>query len=240
MKRNIMSFNGFRDKLTHGQEASFQHSQAATFGFYSASSAVMCVSNLRKPEAPGEQENQALGVECLLSLQKTMRDKTKAATLRFVFPSMQPFNTLPIHFRHNRKQCLASSATNQLSLCKSIYTCKTVWVNEPSEQSVLRNRGKFPCLGARHCSVASKVNACGWKTESTELCLSVLVEKHPSTNRPTASCQGGSYKKKIFTYREHNNSPAGDQTLLHFTRYLLWAESSKVIFYPAFSKQWEM
>lgn len=94
-------------------------------------------------------------------------------------------------------------------------------VGEPSEQTVLRNRGKFPCLGAHHCSVASKVSDCGWKTESTELCPSVLVEKHSSTNRPIASCQGGSYTRKMLTYREHNNSPAGGQTVLHFTRYLL-------------------
>lgn len=74
-----------------------------------------------------------------------MRDNTEAATLGFMFPSMQPFNILPTHFLHDRKQCPTSTATKQCGChCtrKSMYTCKTAWVRELSEECVLRNQGE--------------------------------------------------------------------------------------------------
>lgn len=86
-----------------------------------------------------------------------------------------------------------------------------------------KSGGKFPCLSARHCSVSLKVHACGWETKPAESCLSILVEKQPPTDRPAVYLQGGSHIRKMLTYREHINSPAGCQTVPHFARRLLCA-----------------
>lgn len=85
----------------------------------------------------------------------------------------------------------------RLSLRKTLYTCKTARVCELRERvSFEKSGGKFPCLSARHCSVSLKDHACGWKTKRAELSLSVLVEKHPPTDRPTVYLQCGSHIEK--------------------------------------------
>lgn len=71
-----------------------------------------------------------------------MRDNTEAATLGFMFPSMQPFSTPPTHFLHDRASNVHCNKTAWLSLHKSMYTCTTAGVCELSEECVLRNQGE--------------------------------------------------------------------------------------------------
>ncbi len=164
-----------------------------------------------------KREHKGSRVKCLLW-------RNEAATLGFMFPCMQLFNTLPVHFLHDRKQCPVFAATNQhVCHCARENVCLQNSVGVWAELGVCfeKSRGKFPCLSACHCSVSLKVHACGWKTKPAELCLSVLVEKHPPTDRATVYLQGGSHAGKMLTYREHINSSAGRQTQLHFARCLL-------------------
>lgn len=173
----------------------------------------MCVRNLRQPEVLTKNKKNLRRKGLKLSiccLRKLWRDVTEAAMLKFMFLSMQLFNAPPTpqhthtHTLPSQPKTVSSIHCNKrarLQLRKALYTCKTVRVCELREGVCFeKSGGKFPCLSARHCSVSLKDHACGWKTKHAELCLSVLVEKHPPTDRPTVYLQCGSHIRKMLTY----------------------------------------
>lgn len=152
-----------------------------------------------------------------------MRDNTEAATLGFMFPSMQPFSTPPTHFLHDRKQRPTSTATKQRG-CHCTRAC--ILAQQRGCVSWVRSvfweiRGK---VSLSRCPPLSCLleNLCLWLEDKAHWVVSVSVEKQPPTDRPTVYRQGGSHIRNTLTYREHMNSPAGRQTVLHFARHLLW------------------
>lgn len=151
--------------------------------------AALYVRNLREPALVKKQAHEG-SWECLLSY----KDDTKAATLEFMFPSMQLFNTLPTHFLHDREPFPESTSTNQQGCrCARVYIvaklCGCVsWVKE----CVLRNQGEsfLVSVPAIVCSPWKSMPVVG--RQSLLSCLSVLVEKLPPTDRPTVYLRGTS------------------------------------------------
>lgn len=124
-----------------------------------------------------------------------------------------------------QKQCPVSTATNQRGCC-----CARA------------------CILAKQCGCVSWVRSVFWEIRGKSFLVSVPAivlspwksmpvverqsllscvclywwEKHPPTDRLTVYLQGGSRIRKMLTYREHINSPAGCQTEQHFARHLIY------------------
>lgn len=166
----------------------------------------------------------------LLSLRKTVERRYRSSntwiyvSLYGAFqhsPPLTSFTTQKTVFQRPLQQTGEATIAQE---CAHLQNLVGVW----AEWRVCfeKSRGKFPCPSACHCSVSLKAHACGWKTKPAELCLSVPMEKYPPADRPTVRptvyLQGGSHIRKMLTYREHINSPAGSQTEIHFGRQLLY------------------